>query len=404
MWRYPLALLALTLVVYFLTVARSKNLIEPSGVIIGHDYFAFYMAGDMVRTGQSANLYNIAAQQKYQQDFMRPINPKWTGTCLYLNPPHYAWLMSWLSRWGYGPSLLIWTIIAVASFTATVFLWRQWIPPADFPLVVLLAACTPSWFQALAGGQNSFFSLLILTGFCYLLLADRDFRAGIILSLLAFKFQLLIIPILVLAVKRRGRALAGIAIGSAAIFAFTYLVMGPQIIRDYLTFASSLGNLMQNKGFDAFKQHSWHGLVQLLGSGWLAPGVIRVLTAIFSIGTLILLVPIFRTPWNSQSADFPLQLAALITATLVTSPHLFHYDMLLLTLPAVLWFRTYRLQPSPAFDDAIKAILTAEFAWLLISAPATQHLRVQLSPILLTLLLLALSRRFATKEICIAST
>ncbi len=393
LWQYPILLLVTTLVVYGINVSRSKHLIEPSGAILGHDYLAFYMAGDMVRTGRGADLYKLHSQQEYQRTFMKPINPQWSGLCLYVNPPHYAWLMSFLTRWSYGPSFLSWILLSLLGFAGTVFLWRSWVFREEFSLVVALAICMPAWFQALAGGQNSFFSLLIFTGFCWLLMKGRDFAAGLVLSLLAFKFQFLIVPLLVLTVKFRWRVLAGFFLGGFFTLIVTYVVLGPGVIHQYLTFASSLGNLMQQKGFDAFKQHSWHGFFQLLGAGWLSPAGIRILTGIFSFGTVLLLIPIFRKPWDIKSTDFPLQLAALMVVTLVTSPHLFHYDMLLLTLPAVLWFRTFRLDPKPAFDEPIKTLLAFEFLWLLAGGFISRYLHLQLSPILLVLFLSVLYKR-----------
>jgi len=365
---------------------------------MGHDYLAFYMAGDMVHSGNLSKLYNVHDQQSYQQNFMRPINPNWQGTCLYLNPPHYAAFMSLLARFNYGPSLLLWTILSLLCFTATIFIWRPWIPQKDFPLVIVLAICMPSFFQALAGGQNSFLSLLILTGFCGLLLAGRDFWAGAVLSLLAFKFQFLIIPILILLAKKRWRTLSGIVTGTVLTLGLTFLFMGPQSLHDYLTFASSLGNLMQQKGFDTFKQHSWHGFFQLTASAWTSPVAIRALTTIFSFATLVLLILIWKKPWNPKSPDFSLQLSALISATLITSPHLFHYDMLLITLPAVLWFKTYRSDPNPTFDEPIKTLLATLFIWILLSAPAVAHLHLQLSPILLVCFLIMLFRRLNKEQ------
>ena len=49
--RYPLVLLAVTLSVYLSSALRSEHWVEPGGQIIGRDFLAFYMAGEMINRG-----------------------------------------------------------------------------------------------------------------------------------------------------------------------------------------------------------------------------------------------------------------------------------------------------------------------------------------------------------------
>lgn len=400
LWQYPLALFTVIVLAYGLTLVRSSNWIQPNGELVGHDFLAFYMAGDMVNQGRSADLYHGDGQRDYQTHFMERIHNKdWKGLCLFLNPPHYAWAMSWLARLSYGQALLAWWAISLMCFAATILIWRRWLPASDWPLAVALTISLPVWFLALAGGQNTFISLLILTGFCDLLIHKRDLAAGLVLSLLAYKFQFLLLPAGVLLVTRRWRAFAGLVAGCVLTLAFTAVTMGPGIIREYASFASRLGQLMLVNGFDVFKQHSWYGFFRLIGSGWMPVWLIRSLTLLASIACLLPLARIWRKSDSDEQSRLRLQLAALLIATGVTSPHLFHYDMLLLALPAVLWLASVRatsaadrLAPS---QPAVRVLLAAGFIWLAIGAPLAVITRIQLSPILMTLLLavLAQSRR-----------
>ena len=120
-------LLGVTAAIYGVSVSRARHWIEPQGEIIGRDFLAFYMAGDLAAAGRWHELYDLRAQAEYQNAFMADINPQWASTCLYLNPPHYAWAMSWIGRWGYGPSLLIWTAASMLCFAATMCIWRRWV-------------------------------------------------------------------------------------------------------------------------------------------------------------------------------------------------------------------------------------------------------------------------------------
>ena len=109
----------------------------------------------------------------------------------------------------------------------------------------MLVVCTPSWFQALGGGQNTFFSLLILTGFCALLMKGRDGWAGLVLSLLAYKFYLIAVPALVLLGKRRWSAVGGLVLGGLLTLALTAATLGPGVIADYVQYAPSQARLME---------------------------------------------------------------------------------------------------------------------------------------------------------------
>ncbi len=389
--RYPLMLLALSVAVYLSSAVRAHDWIEPDGQVIGRDYLAFYMAGEMVRSGDAAALYDVGGQQAWQQAFMADINPGWTGTCLYLNPPHYAWLMSWITPLGYGGSLAAWWALCAAAFVATALIWRRWLAADRFRSAVVLTICLPAWFWALAGGQNSFFSLLVLTAFCGLLMRGRDFCAGAVLGLLAFKFQLLLLPAGMLVLKRRWRAMAGLAACGGVTLLATVLLVGPESLAAYIRFGLHLGELLQIEGFDVYKQHSWHGFVALLGHGWMSPLAVKSLAVCLALASLAPLAVIWRGGWSQQR--LPAQLSALCVANLLISPHLFHYDMLLIALPAVLWLAGVRPSagktgagaeavgcPGP---EAMRPVLGLGFVWLAISPGVAGALGVQLSPLIM---------------------
>ncbi len=377
--RYPLLLLLVTVGIYGVRLARSDRWIEPDGRIVGQDYFAFFMAGDRVARGQTNRLYDAAAQSEYQRAWMREVNPQWRGTCLYLNPPHYAWLLSWPARLGYGRSLLLWWAASLLAFCVTVRLWRRWLAPPAWRTAVLLAVCVPAWFAALAGGQNSFFSLLVLTGFCSLLMTGHDGWAGLVLSALGFKFQFLLLPTGLLLWKRRWRALGGFAWGAGLTLAWTALTTGFESLRAYLAFSGEIMQLMHADGFDVWKQHSWRGFFALLGGGWCPARWMTAAAVAACLASLVVLARAWRGPWRPQSPTFALQLSALMMATALTSPHLFHYDMVLAVLPVVLWAAAGQTH----YRSAFVTIATLGFVWLALGGPAGAALRVQLSPLLM---------------------
>ena len=119
---------------------------------------------------------------------------------------------------------------------------------------------------------------------------------------------------------------------------------------------------------------------------------VRILAVTASLASLGLLVPIWRGPWNRRQPDFAVKLAAVMVATLLTSPHLLHYDVLLAALPAVLWFRASRSPAQADLRNTVKPILLAGFCWLAIAEPVARLTHLQLSPLLMFWWMASLAR------------
>lgn len=390
---YPLLLFLAGASMFATSALRATNWIESNGTIVGKDYLAFYMGGEMVREGRIDTLYDFSAQQTWQQAFMKDINPNWSGTCLYLNPPHYAWMMSLLTRFGYGPSLIIWWVLSLGSFALTARILSSVMTPGRFAPVLLAAICFPPFVWALATGQNAFLTLLILTGFCALHVRNRSLAAGLVLSLLAYKFQFILVPGLVLLLTRQWRAIAGLAIGGGLTFLLTLTTTGMGSITAYVEAGSRIGGLLHTAGFDLHKQHCWTGFVALIGDGWLPVAAVKLIGAALSLATVLLIIPVLRGGWSSDSNTRALQWSAILMASLAASPHLFHYDMLIAALPVMLW----QAAASNSIDrhyQALRALVIAGFAWLALSLLIAPMIRIQFSPILMSGWVILIARTF----------
>jgi len=385
---YAPALLLATLAVYGVTLTRSHDLIEPSGKIVGHDFLAFYMAGDFVAQHRVDSLYHVDDQIAWQKDFFATIHPKWNGVCLYLNPPHVAAMMAPLATLSYGWALLAWTTLSIIAFAGAAWLWRRWLDAHDATLPILLAACMPATFQTLAGGQNACFTVLIVSAFIDLLLRRRDLWAGLVLAALAYKFHLIALPMLFLIYKRRWLAVAGLAIGAAIVAGVTLATTGAASIVDYVRFGAQLRELMAQAGFDIDKQHSWHGLFYLAGHRWLSLNAIQSLTLLATLATLALLATIVRRRVEANSPSDLRQLAAVLIATALTSPHLFHYDRMNLIVPTMLILAADRRDARLADANAIRMpiigpLLAIGAVWLMIGPQITAVFPLQWSALLM---------------------
>lgn len=405
----PLGLLAFLVLAipYALSLARSTSPFDRNGDLLGYDFFAFYFAGTMVNAERADALYDWTAQRNLQRALVHEWDPAiQTYVCPYLNPPHYAWLMSWFTPLDYAAALALWWTLGLAAFLCTLAIWRRWLPADIWPSAAVLAIGLPAWFQTFAGGQNTFFTVLILSAACHLLLRRRNLLAGVALSLLAYKFQLLAVPALFLAYMKCWRALAGLALGLLTTVGFTLAYFGPEVLVAYFRFASELPGLMQTSGFYAAKQHSWYGFVeQLSDRAWPATSI-RLLAALLSILSVAAMLVYVRRSGQAMTAADPgarcalaRALSVMLVATVLASPHLFQYDLLLLAPAAVLW-RSADSQgsvgkPSCGTDRLrwhFAATIAAVMLWSSFASRGIECTGVQLTPLLLAAWLVAVLR------------
>jgi hypothetical protein len=149
---------------------------------------------------------------------------------------------------------------------------------------------------------------------------------------------------------------------------------------------------MQADNFMVSGQHSWYGFFQLLGNGWLSTGAVRMLTLTATIASLALLVSLSRATRSNRPVSLEMQLSALIVVTLLTSPHLFYYDLLMAALPAVLWWKAVRDQPHRWETTLIKLVLVLGFYCQWLPDSFSDGIPVQRIPLLLLVWLVLVVR------------
>src|SRR5437868_11154044 len=155
------------------------------------DFRQLYTAGYMLRTGHAHELYDYHAQLRYQNEVVSQAEIPLP----FIRPAYESWLFAPLSWFSYRSAYLIFLVINLGLMTFCYRILRPqmnhlaevyaWLPGAIFLGFLPLAA-------TLMQGQDSivFLTLLIAS---YLLMADqRELRAGLLLGIGAFKFQILI--------------------------------------------------------------------------------------------------------------------------------------------------------------------------------------------------------------------
>ncbi|NIL95819.1 MAG: DUF2029 domain-containing protein [Planctomycetales bacterium] len=224
-WRlrvYPWAALGTLTVCFLLILVASPDLITPQGVPLGGDYLVFYGVGSLVGAGNYASVFEVSAVNQAQKDALN--KPDLNHFHAWVYPPYTALPLALLARLPYLPSFLLFTaLMAVCSWYAVALIGRisPFIAHNRGPVFAATLSFYPL-FRAVAGGQNTALSLLLICGATAMAVQRRDGLAGVCLGLLMFKphFALPLIGLALLA--RRGKIVAvsisvAVACGLAAV-------------------------------------------------------------------------------------------------------------------------------------------------------------------------------------------
>ncbi len=354
--RYPWFIGGALWLGWLVSLLLGSGVTDLAGHLIGTDFVAFYSAGKILWMGQGANLYDLDLTHQIQQDVYgfqsENFNP-------YLNPPYYAALFIPFAWLPYSISALIWLGLNV------LFLWLSLrlvgVKPL-FKTFLLILTWLPA-FSAISFGQNAFLSLLILGLVYSFWRQDKHLLAGLCLSLLLYKPQLIagVALLWLLEWRTQWKSLGGLILGAAAIGMLNFGLM-PAATAAYLTYAQkSYANLMHVAGFPFWNAHAlgsfW--LMLLPGApGWL-PNLLYSLCALLGLFSFVMF-------WRKWSKDREILFAAAVLLTLWITPYLMVYDWVLFILPAwCLWAFT------PNLRTAWRVIFAVFWVTMLLSSVLT---------------------------------
>ena len=214
----------------------------------------------------------------------------------------------------------------------------------------LLALAIPMVFINALVGQNGFLTAALIGGTLYLI-PMRPILAGVCLGLLTYKPQYGVLFPVVLIAASHWRVFFSAAATAAVMALVSWLAFGTE---SWLAFFHWMPKFSQ--AFLTEGKASWWRLQSLFslvryfgGSEALAWGFQWVLTA--SVAVVLALM------WRSR-VPYTLKAAALAAGTLLTTPYLFMYDMMVLAIPVAFLvriglktgFRPYEL---PALGGAL---------------------------------------------------
>jgi hypothetical protein len=332
--KYPLIAGTALWLTWLVSISFGEGIFDLADQIIGTDYIQFYSAGLTLRLGDVDQLYNFDYQKQLQESI--------AGTTLdsihaFITPPFLAWLYLPFSAFPYTISFLLWSAFSLTALWLS-FSWLGFEKPARKYLWAL------SWFPLFASisfGQNSLLSLAILSLTYLFWNSNKKLAAGVVISLLLYKPQLMLgVSLLWLLEWRRDwKALLGLGIGCGVITSLSIWLL-PEASQDYLIISRTiLPKLLSTEGFPLWHAHTLRAFILLM-----FPGQVN-LSNFFWILLSIIAVFAFIRFWRVYRENRTLLYAGAICLTILITPHAMIYDWVLLLIPAVLiWENKPELQ------------------------------------------------------------
>ncbi|MCI0354473.1 MAG: DUF2029 domain-containing protein [Acidobacteria bacterium] len=304
------------------------------------DFASFYAAGRGVQQGHGRELYRYETQREFQKEF-----PSRSVPLLFYHPPFQLVLFLPLAYLPFVWAYALWLLMNVLLVVGLGFLRHpgdELHPPPDgasaVPRMVAAFAFFPV-FLALLHGQDS---VILLWLFCLAFLTLRhgmDFEAGCFLALGLFKFQFVLPLVAVMALKKKGRLLLGVATVAVALVAISALMVGWSGIVEYVDFLGQTDRVQAHGTIQAAGMANLRGLVASAFGHSLSRNAVATVTATLSLLLLIAVARLWPKSADENGGQFDLAFAATVTAAVLASYHLNKHDATLLLLPIALAVR-----------------------------------------------------------------
>lgn len=324
-----------------ITVLLNPRLMDAAHWFVGGDFMCPYAASTAALHGNAASVYNLHR--------LAPLESAVTGDSGVMGgegfyyPPTYLLLVLPLSLLPFVVSWLTFEAITLLGYLAVL---RRIAPRR---IAWWLAIAFPSVAMNFVYGQNAFLTTALLGG-GLLLLESEPYVAGTLFGLMTFKPQLALLIPLALIAGRRWRAMAATAASTILFAAASTAVFGGSIWIAFLGSIHFAQKVVMESGTVGFSSlvsvfaavRMWGGNVHL---AYACQGMIAIYAALAVIWV-----------WRSDRR-FALKAAALGAGSVMVSPYVLQYDLVLLALP-IAWVAMDGLEHGFMPYDKLVLLLT----------------------------------------------
>ena len=307
---------------------------DPNGLGIPTDFINVWAAGRLVLDGLPAQAYDWDIQKQVE---VAKLGQDFVGYFAWHYPPPFLFVASLLAQLPYQLAFIGWAVVSFLPFLVAM----RAIVGSNFGY--LLALAIPMAFINALVGQNGFLTAALIGGALYLI-PIRPVLAGICLGLLTYKPQYgLLFPIMLIAAGH-WRVFISAAVTAVVLATASWLAFGTESWLAFFHWIPKFSQTFLTEGKAPWwKLQSIFSLVRYFGGseplGWAFQWVLTASVAV-----------VLALMWRSR-VPYTVKAAALASGTLLTTPYLFMYDMMVLAIPIGFLvriglksgFRTYEL-------------------------------------------------------------
>jgi alpha-1,2-mannosyltransferase len=319
-------ILAICLWSVYLWNITAPGLRDRAGNLKGTDFLHFYTLGSLAVEHDGSDLYNLRAQSELAA---RRVPAAKGIDYLPLYPPQVSLFFAPFARLAYAWALAAWLAVSASIYFVCCYaVWRACPNLRDQKVSVqVLALAFPAFWHLIAWGQSSSLALACFTAAFLALRAKREFVAGLAFGCLIFKPQLALGTAIAFLFAWRWRAIVGAILSSSIELLAGAFYYGFNPLRDWihaLLLAPRELRLLEPK---LYQTHCLRTFWALLIPWMSASFALYVVSALV---VCVLLISCWR-----RSLSLPLRFSTLLLASVLLSPHLTVYDLVILA-PAFL--------------------------------------------------------------------
>jgi hypothetical protein len=332
---------------------------EPNGQGIPTDFVNVWAAGRLALEGHPAQAWDWDIQKQVELALLQQDFP---GYFAWHYPPPFLFVASLLAQLPYSAAFIGWVSVSFLPYLAVM----RAIVGRAFGLV--LAVAFPIVLNNTLVGQNGFLTAALIGGTLYLMPA-RPVLSGICLGLLTYKPQYGLLFPLVLIAASEWTVFFTAGMTAVAIALVSWLAFGTESWQAFFHWMPMFSQAFLTEGKATWwKLQSIFSLVRYFGGSEQLAWIFQwIMTGSVAVGLI--------TMWRSR-IDYWLKAASLAAGTLLTTPYLFMYDMMVLAIPVAYLvriglqtgFRPYEL---PALGCALALIVSFMFFGVPVGLGAT---------------------------------
>lgn len=370
-------LLGIALWCVYAWVLATPTLRDRNGLLKGTDFLHYYTLGTLALEHRGADLYDMQAQSALAQEKVPEARHLFYVP---LYGPQVSLLFAPLALLSYPAALAVWLIFNATLYAGCCYAVWKTCPhlQSEAATVLVLAAAYPAFAHLIAWGQTSALALACFTAAYLALRSKQLFVAGLAIGCLMFKPQLGLAAAVVFLLTREWNIVVGALVTGSAQLCVGWAYYGTVAMRDYVHHLVHVPEMFQQLEPRPYQMHSLRAFWAML-LPW--P---QVAFALYVVTALAVLAITFRY-WKS-SAPLSLRYSALLLATVLVSPHLTVYDLVILA-PAFLLLADYTAANSTQSDAHRLGLLLYLCYALPLAGPLSHWTHIQLSILaMLTLL------------------